>query len=188
MTETDLRESLSEPVGDYARSPVTVSASEAVSAAAREMKEGRETEAIVVEDGKPVGILTERDILYKVVAEGKNPSSIRVSDVMSSPVETLEGTASVGDAIARMSRLKIRRLVITRNGRMVGLVTAKGIILDRPVEPMVLPELSGGKPGAHHCPYCGETVKDANELSRHIDLVHVGKGLLEGELSKWQSG
>lgn len=180
---TDLRKSLSESVGSYVRSPVTVSASETVSTASREMKDGKATEAIVVKDGEPVGILTERDILYKVVADGKNPTFVKVSDVISSPVETLEETAKVGDAIARMSRLKIRRLVITRKGNMIGLVTAKGIILDRPIEQVVLPELSG----LHdtRCPYCDESVKDQDELSRHIDLAHIGKGLLEGELSKW---
>ena len=95
---------------------VQVSADETVTQAAKEMKKSGATEAIVVRDGIPLGIVTERDILYKVVAAGTNPSTMRVKDIMTSPIETVEESAKVGEAIAKMSKLGVRRLGVTRNG------------------------------------------------------------------------
>jgi CBS domain-containing protein len=180
----DLRKSLDESVSKFMSTDfVSVPDSTTVEEAARAMERSGSTEAIVTRAGDAVGIFTERDILYKVVAAGRVPSSIKVQVIMTAPVQTIESTAKSGDAIAKMSKLGIRRLGVTKNGKMVGLVTQKSVVSARLEDQIVLPELTS--PERLVCPYCGSDLKDGRELSKHIDDVHIGRGLLQGDLSKW---
>jgi CBS domain-containing protein len=180
----DLRESLNDSVSAYMTpSYVQVSSDETVAQAAKEMKKSGATEAIVANDGAPLGIVTERDILYKVVAAGANPSSMRVKDIMTSPVETVEESAKVGEAIAKMSKLGVRRLGVTRNGKLAGMVTQKAMVAGDLSGHVALPELAS--PSRFICPYCDAELKNGEELSKHIDQVHLGPGLLEGNRTKW---
>jgi CBS domain-containing protein len=178
-----LKESLSKPVGGYASGEyVHVSQDSSVLEAARVMREGGSTEALVMSSGRLSGIVTERDILYKVVAEGLDPSKTRVGSVMSAPVETIPDTATVGDAIAKMTKLGIRRLCVMKQGRLAGLVTQRTLVAGKLGTEVPLPELA--KPGYTNCPYCGAQTKDGAELYKHIDRVHIGVGVLEGSLEK----
>jgi len=180
----DLRKSLDQPVSDYmSTSFVRVSYDDPVTDAARVMQKAGATEAVVMRDDDPIGIVTERDILYKVVAAGLDPSVTKVRDVMSAPVATVDSAAKVADTIAKMSKLGVRRLGVTRNGKLIGLVTQKAMVSGGLEQHVLLPELAS--PNALVCPYCGATMDDRDELSRHIDHVHLGLGLLEGDLSKW---
>ena len=180
-----LRESLSEAVSrymsqDYAR----IDGGDSVAAAAREMQNAGATEALVLKGGVPVGIVTERDILYKVVARGLAPTSVKVADIMSSPVKTIDEGAMVGQAIAEMSRLGVRRLGVTRSGKVVGMVTQKAMLTGTVRQNVPLPELV--TPGTFACPYCSTRFHTAEELSKHIDHSHLGgPGLLQGDTSKW---
>jgi CBS domain-containing protein len=180
----DLRKSLDRPVSEYTSTDfVSVAYGISVEEAAGIMQRAGRTEAVVKKGDQVVGIFTERDILYKVVAAGKKPSSVMVQDVMSSPIATIDATARVGDAIAKMSELGVRRLGVTKSGKVVGLVTQKSVVSDRVGTQVVLPELTA--PGGLSCPYCGEHVEGPRELSKHIDSAHIGRGLLEGDLTKW---
>ena len=119
----DLRKALDEPVSKFMSADfVSVPHDWTVKEAARAMQRGGTTEAVVTKAEKPVGIFTERDILYKVVAEGKDPSRVRVEEIMTSPIQTVEATSKAGDAIARMSQFGVRRLGITKFGKIVGMV------------------------------------------------------------------
>ena len=161
-----------------------VSAFDSVADAARTMQKGDTTEAIVVSGSVPQGIVTERDILYKVVAAGSNPVSVKVRDIMSSPVRTVDETSSVGEAIAMMSKLGVRRLGVTKNGKLVGIITQKAMITGKADQSIPLPELA--RPDEFTCPYCNAVMKSREELSKHIDRVHTGgPGLLQGNNSKW---
>jgi CBS domain-containing protein len=180
----NLRESLGGPVSGYTSADfVRVSFDDPVVKAATAMRRAGATEAVVMEDRRLVGILTERDILYKVVAAGLDASVTKAGAIMSAPVETVEDSTSVGEAIARMSRLGIRRLAVTRKSRFIGLVTQMSLVSGKLDERVSLPELA--KPGSLKCPYCGEFEKDSGDLSKHIDRVHLGLGLLEGNLTRW---
>jgi len=180
----DLRKSLEEPVTKFMSSDfVQLEAEATVEEAARAMMEGGTTEAVVTSGGKATGIFTERDILYKVVATGKRPASVKVREIMSSPIQTIEETATAGDAIAKMSKLGVRRLGVTKLGRVVALVTQKSVVSNKLEDQVVLPELI--VPEKVVCPYCGSTLDDKKELSRHIDDTHLRRGLLEGDDTKW---
>ena len=180
-----LQESLNRPVSAYmSKSFAEVDGSDSVAQAARVMQEEGATEAIVVRDGIPVGIITERDILYKVVAAGENPSLIKVRDVMSSPVQTIDEGSKVSEAIAKMSKLGFRRLGVTKDGRVVGMVTQKAVVTGNVGQNFTLPELA--PPTGFPCPYCGSVLKTKEDLSKHIDRAHMGGfGLLQGDASKW---
>ena len=180
----DLQKSLREPVSSHMlASYVSARPDATVTSAAKAMKEAGSTEAVVVDAGQPVGILTERDILYKVVAEGLDPSQVSVGKVMSAPIQTIDSSARVGDAIAKMSSLGVRRLGVTRDGKLVGLVTQKNLATGEVGQSVLLPELA--EPGVVACPYCGARFPDSKELSKHIDRAHIGLGLLEGNLGNW---
>lgn len=179
-----LKDSLDSSVSDYMSSQfVKVSPDSSVASAAQRMKEGKSTEAIVASDDLPIGIVTERDIVYKVVAAGLDPKVARVREIMSAPVETIDEGAKVLDAIAKMTKLGVRRLGVTSAGKVVGLVTQKNLVTGGLHEHVALPELAS--PGTLSCPYCDATMTDRKELSKHIDQVHLGLGLLEGNLSNW---
>ncbi|MGD0476772.1 MAG: CBS domain-containing protein [Nitrososphaerales archaeon] len=180
----DLQKSLDQPVSDYMSTGfVRVGFDDSVTDAARVMQKAAATEAVVMRDDEPIGIVTERDILYKVVAAGLDPSATEVREVMSAPVATVDSAAKVADAIAKMSKLGVRRLGVTRKGNLIGLVTQKAMVSGGLEQHVALPELAS--PNALACPYCGETMGDRNELSRHIDRTHLGLSLLEGDLTKW---
>jgi CBS domain-containing protein len=178
----EVRKTLDAPLSGYvSKDFVKVSTADSVTDAAKAMKKAGSGEAIVVKDGKPIGIVTERDILFKVVAAGKDPSSTDVSSIMTSPVESIGVESKVGDAIAKMSKLGVRRLLVLRNDKVDGIVTQKKIVSGQ--ENVELPELVSPKGIA--CPYCGAMLKDAEELSKHMDQLHVGEGLLTGDRRKW---
>lgn len=83
---------------------------------------------VIMEKGEPIGILTERDLLYKVVAVGKIPSRTKVENVMSSPVITVTPGSSVSLAAKRMSDLHMRRLPVVEDGKLIGMLTEKDIL------------------------------------------------------------
>lgn len=104
-------------------------ATESLIEAAVMMRERHVGNVIVVEnmDGKrrPIGILTDRDIIVAVVAAGLTPETLLVSDVMSKPVYCCGGTQSVFDAIAIMHNQGVRRLpVLDENGSLLGVIAA----------------------------------------------------------------
>lgn len=79
--------------------------------------------ALVTESGKPLGVVTERDILRKIVACGRDPNQITVRRIMSSPVITIDANEDVSTASELMDKKKIRRLVVVQNGKIVGKIT-----------------------------------------------------------------
>ena len=117
-----VREAMSSPV-------VTVWENDSTADAASVMKE-HGIGAIIVHGGEsqPVGIITERDLVYRVIAEGKSPSKIKVKEVMSSPLMTVDPEASLDEAMAMMSMNNVRRLGVVYKGSLEGVISDKDII------------------------------------------------------------
>jgi CBS domain-containing protein len=117
------------------RSPVIISPKATVQDAAKEMKGEGIGSLIVIDSGKPMGIITESDILKKVVAEGLDSSKILVDDIMTSAIITVKPDTTIEEAIKIMGELGIRRLPVVENDRLVGMTTQKDILQ---VSPMLL--------------------------------------------------
>jgi CBS domain-containing protein len=110
------------------RDVVAVSPDSSVYTAANLMSSKGVGSCVVVRDDKPVGILTERDIVRRVVAAGLSPRRTAVSKVMSSPVIVVGENTSVREALSVMSRNKIRRLVVVRDDVLVGIVSVTDFV------------------------------------------------------------
>jgi len=95
---------------------------------ARLMAERDIGSVIVSVEGKEVGMLTERDILKKVVAKGLDPTSVTAGQLQTKPLVTISENARLEDAADIMAGRKIRRLpVINKEGEIVGIVTTRTI-------------------------------------------------------------
>ncbi|MCK4366006.1 MAG: CBS domain-containing protein [Thermoplasmatales archaeon] len=101
--------------------------------AAKLMKKRKIGNVIVVEKKQPVGILTESDILKKVVAEGKNAKDVTVKTVMSTPIIVTEPYITLEEAINTMGKCSIRRLPVIEDGKLIGIITQKDISLISPI-------------------------------------------------------
>ncbi len=117
-------------VRDVMSSPViTVREDDTIADVARLMDEHKIGCVIVVRDrDEPVGIITERDIVRKVVAKDKRPSEVKASEIMSTPLFTIEPDEDVKEAARMMARFDVRRLVVMHKGRMVGIVSSKDLL------------------------------------------------------------
>ena len=87
---------------------------------------------IAVKKGKVSGILTERDLLKRVVAESKDASKLRVRDVMTSPLIVAETKMDLGEAVRLMFQRKIKKLPVVEDKRLVGLVSLTDIARFQP--------------------------------------------------------
>lgn len=86
-------------------------------------------DVIVVQEGKPVGILTDRDLVVRVMAAGSDPKTVKVRQVMSGPLITINAQEELGTAIALMGRYGIRRLpIVDESGCLVSILTMDEII------------------------------------------------------------
>lgn len=110
-----------------AKDIVTVAADAPLTHAVKTMVEKNIGSVLVTEEGSMVGIVTERDILRKLVQESPY-TTLKVGDVMSSPLVTIEGDAAIGEAADRMAERNIRRLLVTEKGEIRGIITERDII------------------------------------------------------------
>lgn len=142
------------------------------------------TDSVLVkgEEGDILGIVTVKDIIENVVGLGIDPHTISVEGIISKPIITINHNAKVRDAIALMRQHNIRRLLVTENDKPIGTISQKMIVGNIGMSSITLPELE--IPDQISCPYCQSVCADKDVLSRHIDDIHIGKGLLEGNLTK----
>lgn len=83
---------------------------------------------IVVEDGRLVGIITEKDILDRIVSPGLDVHKTLAKEIMSKPVISIEANSPLKDALKLMRMKKIRRLPVLEKGSLVGLVTERRLL------------------------------------------------------------
>ena len=102
---------------------VCVGAGQTVSEAAKVMKKANIGAVIVGSMAKPEGILTERDILMRVVAETLDPASTPVSAVMTKELITVDAAAPLDKVFERLAQGRFRHLPITDGGKVVGIVS-----------------------------------------------------------------
>jgi len=106
---------------------VTVEEGVSVAEASLDMYTKGEGCAIVLRQGKPFGILTERDVTWKVAAKGLDPKNVRVAEVMSTPLITIDPNADLTEAAKVMRKHKIRRLAVVKEETLHGVLTATDV-------------------------------------------------------------
>ena len=78
---------------------------------------------VVVKDGNPIGVVSERDFLRKITAEDKQSSKIPLSEIMSFKFRWVDPTTEIEEAVQKMLNHNIRRLLVLENEKLVGVVT-----------------------------------------------------------------
>jgi len=117
-------------VSDYmVENPVTVSPITSVLLVARLMKEKQIGSVIIERDMLPLGIITERDLVWRVISEEKDVYALYASDICSKPVVTIGENLFIEDAVGLMRVHKIRRLVVVnRDGLISGIITSDDVL------------------------------------------------------------
>lgn len=174
---------LEEPVSKYTNHQmVAVASNLRVSDAAKTMTEDKVDSILVFEGDDIIGILTQKDILSDVVAKGIDPKTITIKEIAQKPIIKIHKDAKVREAISLMTKHDIRRLIVYNDQRPIGIISQKMVVGNMGQTSVLLPELE--IPNKVKCPYCESQFEDKKMLSSHIDNIHIGKGLLQGNLSK----
>ncbi len=109
---------------------VTVSPSAPITEAALSMREEDIGALVVVDDeGRPVGIITDRDIVVSVIANSKNPLEILVEEVMTKKLIVVQEDASIFEILKILAKNNIRRVPVMRRGKLVGIVSVDDLIV-----------------------------------------------------------
>jgi CBS domain-containing protein len=120
-TSIPVREIMTRPV-------ITTTADIDILTAARKMGSINVGSLIVVSGEKPVGILTERDLVKKVIARAQDPRALTVGEIMSAPLVTISPDASLRDAAMLMLKSGVKRLPVTSDGKLMGIITYTDLV------------------------------------------------------------
>ena len=113
------------------RNPVACDASETAREAANAMRE-RDTGAVIVQkDGKVCGIVTDRDLVVRAVAEGRPPEQVKLGDIASKDLTFVSPSDPVDKAVQMMRDKAIRRLPVVDKGKPVGVLSIGDLAMER---------------------------------------------------------
>ena len=128
MAEIGLRTKML--VRDVMSSPVVTMDEDETSNKAAANMDMHDLGAVIVtnKSGKSIGIITERDLVLRVIAKNLKPDTVKAKEIMTTPLVTVEPETTISDAARRMTRLDIRRLVVIYKGNLVGIISSKDIL------------------------------------------------------------
>ncbi|HUK79508.1 MAG TPA: CBS domain-containing protein [Nitrososphaerales archaeon] len=132
-----------------ARPIITIDENVSVVDASKKMAAENRGSIVVTRKGATVGILTERDVMRRVVAKSLSPRTTKVKDVMTSTPVTIEKTKPLREALDLMNRKGVRRMLLTERGKIVGIFTLRDVMKD-----------------ARMCTYCGKEIRSILETDR----------------------
>ena len=183
-------------VADVMTSPaVTAHSSESIAEVSARMEERQKGSAIVVDGERPIGILTERD-LVRFTATGASASDTKVSEWMTQPVDTASPDLSVQEAFATFAEHRYRHLPVVEDGKLVGVVSLRSLMEFAQIQPVVHPSAIEAPPGLEGVIVAETSVGDvrglegfyhyrqynAVELADKLSLEEVWFLLFEGHL------
>jgi CBS domain-containing protein len=128
MSEIGLRTRML--VKDVMTSPVVTVNEDATSNKIAKLMDENKLGCVIITNKakKPVGIITERDLVKRVLSKNVVPDTIKAEEIMTSPLVTIEPEATISEAARRMSRLDIRRLGVVYKGNLVGVISSRDIL------------------------------------------------------------
>jgi CBS domain-containing protein len=205
MTSSLVSESISSllswPVGNIMNNDaIILEADRSLDEAIKRMKEKNQRSVLASHLGEVVGMVSKTDILYKVTSEGKNPSKIKLREIMTSPVLAVNPQNTIKDALTIMNKRNVRQLMVHAYSAVLGIISREDI--SRKMEEIALTsvdEVLHGKPvciidtktieyvkdsskANFSCAYCGSPFDTKEGLSKHIDRLHNESGILEGDV------
>lgn len=170
--------------------------------ALRLIKERGVRSVLVSHLGEVVGIVSKTDILFKVMSQGRNPSKVRLREIMTSPVLAVGPHNTVQETLSIMDKHIIRQVIVSSHSAVLGMAsrddifekihmstlsTAHTAIKGTPVciiNPKAIVYLRDTSSAKLVCPYCESPFDTKEGLSSHIDRLHSGSGVLEGDVRR----
>jgi CBS domain-containing protein len=125
--------------------PIIMNHDASAQEAARHMRDAEVGDVLVQQDGKLVGIVTDRDIVLRVVADGKSPERTTLADCCSHELHTLKSDMDAKEAVQMMREFAIRRIPVVDNGQAIGIVSIGDLAMTRD-ERSALAEISSQPP------------------------------------------
>jgi len=170
-------------VKDVMTSPVITINENGTVHEASQLMDKNEVGCIIVtnKEGRPVGIITERDLITRVLAKNTLPSKVNAKKAMTSPLLTIDPDETLQEAARKMSRLNVRRLGVIYKGSLVGLISSKDILAVTPElleiiqerakiekEPVPEEEAPEPRPLAGYCDHCSRWSDALKEIDGQL--------------------
>jgi CBS domain-containing protein len=124
-----------------AKNVKTVKTDDTVHAAVQKMNKFDIGSVIVVSSGRPIGIITETNIMRRIVEPRMDPATVWVKDIMSSPLTTIDENTPLEEAAKLMVDKKITRIPVMKGDKLVGLISSTDILKASPTQLGILDEL-----------------------------------------------
>ncbi|HSB56936.1 MAG TPA: CBS domain-containing protein [Nitrosopumilaceae archaeon] len=171
--------------------------------AVNKMQEKDAKVVLISHQGEAIGIVSKSDILFKVSAKNLSLNKVKLREIMSSPVYSLPPQATLQDALDYMDKFGIKQIIVSSGSSILGILRRANIYekiqstsmstvesltegapmcIINPNAVKYVKDLSNAKAV---CPYCESPFDDKTALSKHIDRLHGGAGLLEGDTRQY---
>lgn len=199
----DISALLSGPIEPFINTNVAILEGEKFTDEALKLMKEREVRSILVSHvGEVIGIVSKTDILFKVMSQGRNPSKVKLREIMTSPVLAVNPQNTVQETLSIMDKHMIRQIIISSHPAVLGMVsrgdifekihmatlsTAHAAIRGTPVciiNPKAIVYMKDISAAKLTCPYCESPFDTKEGLSNHIDRLHSGSGVLEGDVRR----
>ena len=128
------------------RDPVTVQSNATIVDAARLMRDRDIGPLVVVDSGQVRGIVTDRDLVVRGLADGRDPNSVRIAEVCTGDVEAVSPDEPIADAVRRMEQRDVRRLPVVDGGRPVGIVAMGDLAVEGELPSSSVADISAASP------------------------------------------
>lgn len=167
--------------------------------AINKMQEKNAKVVLISHQGEAVGLVSKSDILFKVAAKSLPLHKVKLREIMTSPVYSLPPHSTLQEALNYMDKYDIKQIIVSTGSAILGILKRASIYENVQKASMsTVDSLTEGAPmciinpnavkyvkdlstAKAVCPYCESPFDDKNTLSKHIDRLHGGAGLLEGD-------
>ncbi|MGI0010902.1 MAG: CBS domain-containing protein [Nitrosopumilaceae archaeon] len=171
--------------------------------AINQMQEKGAKVVLVSHQGEAIGIVSKSDILFKVSAKNLSLNKVKLREIMTSPVYSLPPHSTLQDALNYMDKYKIKQIIVSTGSSILGIMkrasiyekvqqasmsTVESLTEGAPmciINPNAVKYVKDLSSAKAVCPYCESPFDDKTALSKHIDRLHGGAGLLEGDTRQY---
>ena len=199
----DISSLLSTPIEHYMNTNLVILESDKFTDEALNLMKEKDVRSVLVSHlGEVMGIVSKTDILFKVMSHGRNPGKVRLREIMTSPVLAVDPHNTIQETLSIMDKHVIRQVIVSSHSAVLGMVsrddlfekihmatmsTAHTAIKGTPVciiNPKAIVYMKDINTAKLVCPYCESPFDTKEGLSSHIDRLHSGSGVLEGDVRR----